>query len=115
MAKDDPRFHKDDALALLIKSGGVTEKQAVNQWEALLLGMKIAIKSGRELVLPGIGKIVAKQRKARKARNPSDGTTVHVPEKTVLRLKGNKKFFATTLVEDLTKLPTKRPRKAKAE
>lgn len=40
-----------------------------------------------ELILPGLGKLVAQKRAARTARNPATGEPVKVPAKKVVRFK----------------------------
>ena len=50
------------------------------------------IKSGDEVVLPELGKFLAKKKPARKARSPITGKEVKVPAKVVPQFKASKKF-----------------------
>lgn len=40
-----------------------------------------------QFVLPGIGKLVKAQRKARKGRNPATGAEIKIPAKTVVKFR----------------------------
>jgi len=42
------------------------------------------VKSNGEFVLPGFGKLVRSERKAREGRNPATGETIQIPAKTTL-------------------------------
>lgn len=48
------------------------------------------VKSNREFVLPGFGKLVRSQRKARTGRNPLTGDTIQIPSKSVLKFRLSK-------------------------
>ena len=52
--------------------------------------------SGKRVELRGFGVFEACRRKARKARNPHTGQTVHVPQRTVPRFKPGKLLKETT-------------------
>jgi len=43
-----------------------------------------------EIVLPGIGKLVVKEAKAREGRNPNTGEAIHIPAKKHIRFKAFK-------------------------
>lgn len=48
------------------------------------------LKSGNDVVLGDFGKLSAKRRDAREARNPATGGTIQVPAKTVVKFKPSK-------------------------
>jgi len=48
------------------------------------------VKSGGEFVLPGFGKLVRSERKAREGRNPATGETIQIPAKTALKFRVGK-------------------------
>lgn len=48
------------------------------------------VKSNGEFVLPGFGKLVRSERKAREGRNPATGETIHIPAKTTLKFRVGK-------------------------
>ena len=45
------------------------------------------VKSNGEFVLPGFGKLVLSERKAREGRNPQTGETIQIPAKTALKFR----------------------------
>ena len=48
------------------------------------------VKSNGEFTLPGFGKLVLSQRKAREGRNPATGETIQIPAKTTLKFRVGK-------------------------
>ena len=45
------------------------------------------VKENGEFVLPGFGKMVLSERKAREGRNPQTGETIQIPAKTTLKFR----------------------------
>ncbi|MBP9003408.1 MAG: HU family DNA-binding protein [Candidatus Hydrogenedentes bacterium] len=79
----DKPLKKTDILKTLSEQTGVTKKDA----EAVLntlVEMAIAW-SPVGFTIPGLGKLVVKERPARVARNPKTGETMKVPAKKALR------------------------------
>ena len=48
------------------------------------------VKRNGEFVLPGFGKLVLSERKAREGRNPATGETIQIPAKTALKFRVGK-------------------------
>ena len=48
------------------------------------------VKSSGEFVLPGFGKLVLSERKAREGRNPQTGEAIQIPAKTTLKFRLSK-------------------------
>jgi DNA-binding protein HU-beta len=48
------------------------------------------VKNNGEFTLPGIGKLVKKNRKARMGRNPATGEEISIPAKTVVKFRVSK-------------------------
>ena len=48
------------------------------------------VKSSGEFVIPGFGKLVLSERKAREGRNPQTGETIQIPAKTTLKFRVGK-------------------------
>lgn len=48
------------------------------------------VKENGEFVLPGFGKLVLSERKAREGRNPQTGETIKIPAKTTLKFRVSK-------------------------
>lgn len=61
---------KKQAVAFLEAQAGLAYKQAKNQF-----------------VIPGIGKLVLVQRKARQGRNPATGEVIQIPAKKVVKFR----------------------------
>jgi DNA-binding protein HU-beta len=55
------------------------------------------VKSNGEFVLPGFGKLVKSERKAREGRNPATGETIQIPAKTTLKFRVGKAMKDTVL------------------
>jgi DNA-binding protein HU-beta len=71
-----------DALA---QSTGVTKKIAVQFLDELAA---LAYKQAKNsFTLPGLGKLVLVQRKARMGRNPATGATIKIPAKKVVKFR----------------------------
>ena len=48
------------------------------------------VKQNGEFVMPGFGKLVLSERKAREGRNPQTGETIQIPAKTALKFRLSK-------------------------
>lgn len=48
------------------------------------------VKNNGEFVVPGFGKLVLSERKAREGRNPATGETIQIPAKTTLKFRVGK-------------------------
>jgi DNA-binding protein HU-beta len=55
------------------------------------------VKSNGEFVLPGFGKLVKSERKAREGRNPATGDVIQIPAKTTLKFRVGKAMKDTVL------------------
>ena len=55
------------------------------------------VKSNGEFALPGFGKLVLSQRKAREGRNPQTGETIQIPAKTTLKFRVGKAMKDTVV------------------
>lgn len=84
MAQAKPMTKSQIAEALAAKTG-LTKKVAVQVLEELAqLAYKEAKKS---FTLPGLGKLVLVNRKARKGRNPATGEAIKIPAKRVVKFR----------------------------
>ena len=76
---------KSQIAASLAESVGITKKQAVIALESITaLAYKHAKNS---FTLPGLGKLVLVNRKARQGRNPMTGATIQIPAKRVVKFR----------------------------
>jgi DNA-binding protein HU-beta len=55
------------------------------------------VKTNGEFVLPGFGKLVKSERKAREGRNPATGEVIQIPAKTTLKFRVGKAMKDTVL------------------
>jgi DNA-binding protein HU-beta len=78
---------KAATVSHLASKTGLTKKQVVGLIdEVQALAVKEAKKSGA-WVLPGIGKVVLSNRKARMGRNPQTGEPIKIAAKRVVRIR----------------------------
>ena len=76
---------KSETAAFLAERAGITKKQAQSVIEAQA---ELAYKQAKNsFTLPGIGKLVLVNRKARMGRNPATGETISIPAKKVVKFR----------------------------
>ena len=76
---------KSQVIAGIADAAGITKKQAAAAVEALV---QLAYKGAAEgFKIPGLGKLVKVDRKARMGRNPATGQPIQIPAKTVLKFR----------------------------
>ena len=84
MAAAKPMTKSQIADALAAKTG-VTKKVATQFMEEYA---NLAYKEAKKgFTLPGLGKLVLVQRKARQGRNPATGATIKIPAKKVVKFR----------------------------
>lgn len=69
-------------------------KQLFNELNVLAAAQ---VESSGEFVVPGFGKLVKTQRKARQGRNPATGQVIEIPARTALRFRVSKTLKAAAL------------------
>lgn len=79
------RMTKGQMVAHLSDKWGVSKKQAGEMYDDLIELSYKEIKRAGEFVMPGLGKLVKKNRPARMGRNPATGQTIKIPAKTVIK------------------------------
>ena len=76
---------KSQTVASLAETVGLTKKQAAQTLEALVA---LAYKNAKNtFTLPGLGKLVLVNRKARMGRNPATGETIKIAAKRVVKFR----------------------------
>jgi DNA-binding protein HU-beta len=76
---------KSQIASSLAETVGLTKKQAVQTLEALVT---LAYKNAKNsFTIPGLGKIVLVNRKARMGRNPATGETIKIAAKRVVKFR----------------------------
>jgi len=83
MAKQSKPLTKSEIVASLSEASGISKKQATQTLEALV---SLAYKNAKNtFTIPGLGKLVLVNRKARMGRNPATGASIKIPAKRVLK------------------------------
>lgn len=86
---------KSATFAYLAEKTGLTRKQVAQFFDELL---KLATKEAKSgFVLPGFGKLVVANRKARMGRNPQTGEPIKIPAKRVVKFRIAKSLKDTVL------------------
>ena len=81
------RMTQTQLIKSLAESNEISNKQAKAILEGLA-GIAIAeVKKNGVFVLPGIGRLVRQDRKARTGRNPATGETIKIPAKKVVKFR----------------------------
>jgi DNA-binding protein HU-beta len=76
---------KSQIAASIAETVGLTKTQAVQTLEALAA---LAYKNAKNsFTLPGLGKLVLVNRKARMGRNPATGQAIKIPAKRVVKFR----------------------------
>lgn len=71
----------------LAESAGVTTKVAKGMLESFAAMAVRETKKNGVFVLPGIGRLVRQERKARTGRNPATGAAIKIPAKKVVKFR----------------------------
>ena len=78
---------KSELLQALADKMGNTRKEVSEFLDAVVtMACQVTKKEG-EFTLPGLGKLVKKNRLARMGRNPATGATIQIPAKTVVKFR----------------------------
>ena len=78
---------KSQILAALAEKTNVSKKDVAVLLEALTAMAYSEVKGSGEFTIPGLGKLVKVQRKARMGRNPATGEQIKIPAKTVVKFR----------------------------
>lgn len=78
---------KNMIVSSLAETTGLNKKESANYLDALAtLAVKETKRSG-QFTIPGLGKLVKSNRKARLGRNPQTGETIKIAAKTVVKFR----------------------------
>jgi len=76
---------KSQIAAAIADKASITKKQATEILESIA---QLAYKNAKNsFTLPGLGKLVLVNRKARIGRNPATGATINIPAKRVVKFR----------------------------
>ena len=82
-----PKMTKSQMLTALSEKCGMSKKEVTTLIDELTEMAYKEVKKNGEFTLPGIGKLVKVNRKARMGRNPATGETIKIPAKTVVKFR----------------------------
>ena len=83
---------KSQIVAHLAEKAEINKKTVAAVLEDLVTLATKEAKSGGQFVIPGLGKAVKANRKARTGRNPQTGEAIKIPAKTVVKFRLAKAF-----------------------
>ncbi len=78
---------KSQLVGLLADKSGMRKTDVNQMLETLANTAVTETKKNGQFVIPGIGKLVKSQRKARMGRNPQTGAAIKIPAKTVVKFR----------------------------
>jgi DNA-binding protein HU-beta len=84
------RMSQSEVVNHFAEKFGLKRAQVKELFEELSGLASTQVKDNGEFVLPGFGKLVLSQRKAREGRNPQTGETIQIPAKTTLKFRLSK-------------------------
>lgn len=84
------KMTKSQVLAALAESTSMSKKDVGTFLDKMVELAFKEVKSNGEFVVPGIGKLVKVNRKARMGRNPATGAEIKIPAKTVVKFRVSK-------------------------
>jgi DNA-binding protein HU-beta len=91
------RMTQSDVINHFADKTGMKRAQIKEFFEELSSLATREVRSNGEFVLPGFGKLVKSERKAREGRNPATGETIQIPAKTTLKFRVGKAMKDTVL------------------
>ncbi|HYN86058.1 MAG TPA: HU family DNA-binding protein [Pyrinomonadaceae bacterium] len=84
------RMSQSEVYNHFAEKTGMKRAQVKELFEELATLAMSEVKSNGEFALPGFGKLVLSERKAREGRNPQTGETIQIPAKTTLKFRVGK-------------------------
>src|SRR3954466_5876675 len=84
------RMTQSEEINHFAEKFGLKRAQVKELFDELSNLAQSEVKSSGEFALPGFGKLVLSERKAREGRNPATGETIQIPAKTTLKFRVGK-------------------------
>ena len=81
------RMSQSEVINHFAEKYGLKRAQVKELFEELSSLATSEVKESGEFVLPGFGKLVLSERKAREGRNPQTGEAIQIPAKTALKFR----------------------------
>ncbi len=83
---------KAQLVTLIAEKAEITKAKADEILEIIATTAISETKKNGQFIIPGLGKAVKSQRKARMGRNPQTGAAIKIPAKTVVKFRVAKAF-----------------------
>jgi DNA-binding protein HU-beta len=96
-ASGKKRMTQSEVVNHFAEKFNIKRAQAKEMFDELANLASSEVKNNGEFVLPGFGKLVRSERKAREGRNPATGETIQIPAKTTLKFRVGKSMKDTVL------------------
>ncbi len=84
------KLSKGDLVKKISEIASISKAAAEKALDGLVDTITSALKKGMDVALVGFGTFTVSKRKARKGRNPQDGSVVNIPAKKVPKFKAGK-------------------------
>ena len=81
------KMTKSQLYGYLAEQSGKSRKEVAAFMELVVNTAYSEVKKNGEFTVPGLGKLVKKNRPARQGRNPATGETIQIPAKTVVKFR----------------------------
>lgn len=81
---------QSEIISQLADTAGLKKTDVKGLFDNLAAMATAEVKKNGEFTLPGFGKFVKTQRKAREGRNPATGETIKIAAKTTVKFKASK-------------------------
>ncbi len=78
-------MNKDEMVEGIMRASGISKANVNRFYDGLVTLAKKKLGSDGQFVLPGLGVLRVKVRKAREGRNPRTGEKIRIPRKKVVR------------------------------
>lgn len=85
-------MNKAELIDLVVDKAGITKKDATSAVDAILDGIKDAVKKGDKVSLSGFGIFEKSDRAARTGRNPQTGAPVNIAATSVPKFRAGAEF-----------------------
>jgi DNA-binding protein HU-beta len=94
------RMSQSQILEHFVEKTGLKRQDIKELFEELAKLATIEVTTNNEFAIPGFGKLVLSERKAREGRNPATGETIQIPAKTTLKFRLSRGLKVAGLGED---------------
>jgi DNA-binding protein HU-beta len=81
---------KGELIESIAKKTDLNKRQSGETLNVIIEEITKSLSKGKDVVLPGFGKFLISNRKARKGRNPKTGAEIKIPKMKVPRFKAGK-------------------------